>query len=537
MNNDFSSTFNTHAIQFMSTNSQVRTLNGNTVRLFDNNGADPYILNASSATHVINLNLRGDGDTEDPLLIRLNSTGGLTFNGTIDNQGSNINVQGNTFTANTVTFNGIISGSGGLFQTNSNITSIFNAANTYTGTNTVDEGTIRLGQAGASFGGATSAVRLSAGAVMDLNGFDTTVRYVTERGSGNGGIVQLGGGTLTIQDDGSTTRFQNSINGTGNIVYDSATTSVMSLYNAQGWTGSTTVKGGTLTSAGAMQTAAVAVEGGIFRVTGSDNRLAANPSVTLSGGTFNPRTNETIQSLTATGGLLDIESGRTLALQNGGSIGTSVSMRGGTLRLNSGSLLYNSTDANNTTAVIIDNGSTLRGTGTIGGNTTISGTHQPGNSPGVQTFTGDLSYSSSSVFAWEIDYALDATGLGTRGTQFSGVDVGGDLNIASGAEFRVVTNQSIDFDGGPGLGFWGQNHVWDNIFQVAGAITGDFGNDIFVNVYDTNGTLLDISPVGTFTVTGTTVSYTAIPEPGTLVLALLTGVAALGTARLRKKKA
>ncbi len=221
-NNNSGISFSTHAIHFNSGPTSVRTLGGDTIRLFDFSGADPYILNSSTATHVINLNLRGDGDAGDPLLIRLNSTGGLTFNGTINNEGSNINVQGTTSTANTVTFNGAISGSGGFFHTNNNITTVFNAANTFTGTTTVDAGTIRLGQAGASFGAAASAVRLGENGIMDLNGISTTVRFVEERGSNDGGTVALGGATLTIQDDGSSTRLQNSINGTGNVVYDSA---------------------------------------------------------------------------------------------------------------------------------------------------------------------------------------------------------------------------------------------------------------------------------------------------------------------------
>ena len=355
-NNNGGITFATHAIDFRSGNTSTRTLNGDAIRLFDNGGADPYILNTSSATHVINLNLRGDGDAGDPLLILLDGTGGLTFNGTLNNEGSNINVQGSTSTANTVTFGGVISGSGGLFKTNSNITAVFNATNTFTGTTTVEAGTIQLGASGASFGGDSSAVRLGANGIMDLNGFDTTVRYVSERGTGDSGIVTLGGGTLTIQDNGSTTRFQSSINGAGNVVYDSAATSVLSLFNAQGWTGSTTVKGGLLTSAGAMQTSAINVEGGTFRVTGSDNRLAANPTMVLSGGIFHSQTHESIQSIQATGGRVEIDAGRTLTLLGGGTLGAATELRGGTLRVENGTLNYHSSDTSNTTALAIAGG-------------------------------------------------------------------------------------------------------------------------------------------------------------------------------------
>jgi len=206
----------------------------------------------------------------------------------------------------------------------------------------------------------------------------------------------------------------------------------------------------------------------------------------------------------------------------------------GATTLNSGILYINGDQSGATGDLSVNSGATLRGTGTIGGSTTIAGTHRPGNSPGIQTFSGDLSYDATAVFAWDIDYALDASGLGTRGIQFSGVNVEGNLTIASGAEFRVVTNQPIDFDGGFGQGFWGQNHVWSDIF--AGSLTGSFGQDIFVNVYDSNGNLQDISSVGTFTVSGTTITYTAIPEPGTLLLASILVMSACLTGRFRGRR-
>lgn len=315
MNNNFSTTFNTHALRF--NNNSVRTIGGNAVRLFDNGGAFPYIQNNSTGTHILNFNLEGDGDAAQPILIQINNTGGFTFGGTINNRGSDINIGGTRSISGTnVTINGVISGSGGLFKTNSNIVAVFNAPNTFTGLTTIEAGTLRLGQTGASFGGVTSAVQIGANGVLDLNGFNTTVRYISERGTGDAGILTLGSGTLTIADDGSTTRFQSSINGTGNIIYNSSSTSVMNLFNSQGWSGTTTVQGGTLTSSGAMQTSSITISGGTFRTTGSNNRLAVNPPVNITGGTFNPQTNETISSLTGTGGTVSINTGNTLTINN-----------------------------------------------------------------------------------------------------------------------------------------------------------------------------------------------------------------------------
>lgn len=505
MTNNFSGTFNTHAIRF--DNNTVRTIGGNTVRLFDSGGADPYIRNNSTGTHVINFNLEGDGDDVDPLQIQLNNTGGLTFGGTINNRGSNINIGGDRATSGAnVTFNGVISGSGGLFKTNSNITAVFNAANTFTGITTVEAGTIRLGSSGASFGGVTSAVRLGAAGMMDLNGFSTTVRYVSERASGDGGVVTLGGATLTIQDDGSTTRFQSSINGAGNVVYDSASTSVMSLYNAQGWTGSTTVKGGLLTSSGAMQTTAVSVEGGTFRVTGSDNRLAANPTVTLSGGTFNPRTNETIQSLAATGGTLDIQSGNTLSLSNGGSVASSVLLSNGTLRLTGGTLNYNSTDAANSTALMIESGATLTGAGTVGGALTVSGSLAPGSSIGTLTAKNNVTWNGGASASSSTDWRFE---LGT-GNSSDLLDITGNFTKGGGDFFR------FDFLGS----------AFQGVFDL---VTWSVGTSFAAG--DFSYTNLGGGLTGSFSITGNTLQFTAVPEPTGAVAGLLLG---LGMLRRRR---
>lgn len=58
------------------------------MRRFEFSGADPQITNDSTATHIIILNLEGDGAGRDPLKINLNSSGGLPFGGILNNQGS-----------------------------------------------------------------------------------------------------------------------------------------------------------------------------------------------------------------------------------------------------------------------------------------------------------------------------------------------------------------------------------------------------------------------------------------------------------------
>ena len=48
------------------------------------------------------------------------------------------------------------------------------------------------------------------------------------------------------------------------------------------------------------------------------------------------------------------------------------------------------------------NGTVLGGAGTIKGNVIIAGQHSPGNSPGVQTVSGDLTYATGASIKWEL---------------------------------------------------------------------------------------------------------------------------------------
>lgn len=249
----------------------------------------------SGVNHTFNVRL--GIDAANIYLLTSNSGATSTYNRTIFGNNNTVVFQG---AGNTVV-NGIISGAGAAIQKEGSGLLTLNAANTYGGNATITGGTLRLGTATATVGGTTTGVRIGAGGSFDLNNFSTTVHFVSEIGFANAGTVALGSGTLTIQDTEATTRFQSSINGTGSLVYESSASSALSLFNAQGYTGSTTVKSGTLVTGGIMQTSSITIEGGTFRTSNGDNRLAANPNVTLAGGTFNPQTNETVGTLSLTG--------------------------------------------------------------------------------------------------------------------------------------------------------------------------------------------------------------------------------------------
>ncbi|MEO5714703.1 MAG: autotransporter-associated beta strand repeat-containing protein [Luteolibacter sp.] len=179
-----------------------------------------------------------------------------------------------------------------------------------------------------------------------------------------------------------------------------------------------------------------------------------------------------------------------------------------------------------TGTVTVNSTATLGGSGTIGGATTINagGIHGPGNSPGVQKFTSSLTYADASIFSWE----MDRTQAQTRGTGYDGVNVTGSLGGADGADlnttfdavFRIVIGDS-DFSNA----FWTTDRSWSDIFTAANGTTAKtdwttiFGGGF--QYYKTDGTTLAAPTNGSFTMSGSILSWSAVPEPSSAMAGLL----------------
>jgi autotransporter-associated beta strand protein len=216
----------------------------------------------------------------------------------------------------------------------------------------------------------------------------------------------------------------------------------------------------------------------------------------------------------------------TWTLTNANTYDGATNISGGKLDING-----DQSSANGTVTVSGAN-TRLAGDGTIGGSTTIesSAIHSPGNSPGVQKFTGDLTYADASIFEWDIDRAATQT----RGTGYDGVNVTGTLAGMDGldggtttdAVFRIVIGDS-DFSNG----FWDTTRVWTDIFTAADGTTartdwaGIFGGG-FEYFYNNGTTLASASPTGqgSFSFTGVNnnqLTWTAVPEPTTALAGIL----------------
>ena len=168
---------------------------------------------------------------------------------------------------------------------------------------------------------------------------------------------------------------------------------------------------------------------------------------------------------------------------------------------------------------------TLAGSGTVAGNTTIAsgGTLAPGNSPGVLTIEGATTFSTASIFEWELDTA-QSNPTTNRGVAYDGVNT--TSVSGSGAIFKIMLTGTQEFSDG----FWSQTRVWTDIFKSADGTTAlsDWASVFSGGLqYAYNGQSAAPTSSGSFVVSGNTLTWTAVPEPSNLLAGLLAASAML----------
>ncbi|MEI6712446.1 MAG: autotransporter-associated beta strand repeat-containing protein [Verrucomicrobiota bacterium] len=187
----------------------------------------------------------------------LNGGGNITFSGgtlqytasniadyaaQIVNSASAIHVDTN---GQDVSYSGILgsTNTGGLTKWGAGILTL-GGVNTYTGTTTINGGTLLAGVATSAFGN-SSAVNLgnNSAVLLDLNGFDNTIGSLAGGGT-TGGSVALGTAILTMGGNGTTTTFSGLLSGAGGVVKLGAGT--QTLTGANTYTGATTISAGSL---------------------------------------------------------------------------------------------------------------------------------------------------------------------------------------------------------------------------------------------------------------------------------------------------
>lgn len=147
-------------------------------------------------------------------------------------------------------YNGVISGTGGITKVGTGALSLF-GNNTYTGATIVNSGSLRA-RNGGNFG-SNSAATVASGAILEIWGNNITIGSLSGAGTVSNGS---GTNTLSVGSDNTSTTFSGSL-ANYNTTYGGATNSVMNvtkvgageltLSGANTYTGNTVVSTGTLT--------------------------------------------------------------------------------------------------------------------------------------------------------------------------------------------------------------------------------------------------------------------------------------------------
>ncbi len=409
---------------------------------------------------------------------------------------------------NGIAANGVISGSAVLTIASTGPgTVILNNTNTFTGGLVVQAGVVNLGATGAAgsaaitlgdanSAGQTATADFSGQTVSNAINVSATLTgetQILQSGGNNGsylnGLITLGSGgqagNLTIQADngnsGSSPQVKGGITGTGNLTLNLNGPAIGHGINVQ----NINIKTGAVDMAGSITTTSVGSDSGTVDISsdiGSNvtgiNQNSTQPLVLSGTNTYTGPTTVNGGALLITGSLA---SGSAVAVNSGGTLGGS-GIIGGVVTLTSGGILQPSFDSATPTSLTV--GSLIAGTGS----------------------TIDLNISGSSN---------DSVTVTTSG----GLTYGGTLAIA---------------DALPQIGTY-------QLFTFTGAATGDFAG---VTV---NGNAL-IDPIGTWTGTSNgfdfsfvestgvlTVSGASIPEPATLGLMAVMGASILLLKRRKSK--
>jgi len=401
-------------------------------------------------------------------------TGTATYSGTVS-LGAATRTINNTQTGKRV-YSGVISGvGGGLTITGAGLgeTFIGNTANTFSGPVAIVNGKTIWNGSGA-FGNTTS-ITLDEKVTLASDNLGTagvTSTFAADKSiflSANGGIGTVGTGVTTINGviaDKSGAVGKLTKSETGTLILGGVST----------YTGMTAVNNGTLKLAvgdnrlptgsllklGASGSSTVAGTTATFDLDGRSQEIKGLESAIS---TVDQTTKNTVTSAGAATLTIGSSSGITTtfgsgALNNRGEItgalavtktgdGTQVlggaNTYTGTTRINAGTLAVTGSLLN-TGTVLVNDGGSLSGSGSVGAVTLANGSFlKPGNSPGTLTAASSI-WQAGSTYSWEIDSNASLALAGTNWDLFS---VSGALDmsaLSSSAQMNLVLNSLSGFD-------------------------------------------------------------------------------------------
>ncbi|MDB5603808.1 MAG: outer rane autotransporter barrel domain protein [Bradyrhizobium sp.] len=365
----------------------------------------------------------GNGGTTGSITHDVSSNGTLAFN-----------------RSNAYQFDGVISGSGGL-QQNGRGTTTLTADNAYTGGTTISAGILQLGNGGAS-GSIVGNVLDNATLAVNRSDSFTLAGQI----SGTGTFQQLGTGTTILT-------------------------------NANTYAGGTTIAGGTLRveNNAALGTGAVTTTGSVLDYA---NGISLANHIQIDSN--HTQLQVLAGNATQAGIISELNGPRPLEKIGAGSLVlTAVNTYTGTTTVNGGTLSVNGSIASSSLTTI-NTGGTLGGNGTVGDTTINGGALAPGNSIGLLTVQGSLTFTAAA------SYMVEVSPSNADRTNVMGVaTLGGATVNASFAPGTFVAKQYT-------------------ILNAAGGVSGSFNGPVNSNLpanfksslsYDANDVFLNLALV------------------------------------------
>lgn len=445
------------------------TLSGNAFTLIGG------LTNNSAFPHTINNHITLAGGTG----FAANSNT-LTVAGNVTNGGNLLTLIG----SGNLSLGGVVSGMGGITKVGTGSVTLSNV-NSYHGPTTLNAGLLQL-SATATFGDGAGAINWSGGAIALSATRDTT----------NGVIPN------PIQMTADTT-IQNTTNaGTGTRNFPFGTDSIQT-------------SGGTLTirniALGNANTMNLRLQGSGFdfsRPIVFDNSQAADPgNNTVQLDCYNTNGTQVFSGVISGSGR--IRRGIQLGSAAGITILTGNNQYTGGTTINAGTLLVNNTAGSGTGSgdVVVNDGGTLGGSGTIAGAVSGSGAISPGASAGTLSLGNGLNLSGGGTYLWQLS-SLSTSGAGTNYDQI--VLTSGNLALGGTAKLQIdfIGSATAPDAANP---FWQGIRSWRiislNSFATNSGATwfptvlnGSYGAGNFVNFADAAGNIwLKFIPANAYT--------------------------------------
>jgi outer membrane autotransporter protein len=358
-------------------------------------------------------------------------TGGLSGDADLDIGAGTLTIA----QANASSYSGDLTGAGGLTKSGAATLALSGAA-TYAGPTTVSGGKLLL------TGSMSSDVTVASGATLQIGDGGTT-------GALTGDLAIAGTAVFNRSDEYD---FGGDITGAGELVKLGA--SRLTLSGQYGFTGTTTVQGGSVRILHLPQTAEVQVDNGVLDLSGLTQTITnlsggATGEVDIDGGalTVNQSGSTTFAGAITGSGSFTITGGGVIELTGANTYTGPTTVGVGKLKVN-GSV---------TSDVTVGASGALGGSGTIGGDVVVQSGGQvtPGNSPGTLTVAGDFTFTTGSTYQVEV--------LPTG--EHDLIVVGGATTIQTGANVAVLA-------GGPASQYARLTQY--GILTSAGGITGRF---------------------------------------------------------------